>query len=320
MHINPDAYCRHIGSTPKAPIDPGTVEFIKGKPAIVEPATKAVKDLHFYVKRIAALAEAVEHDSREYRKAVAELKASGLWKERFKTWKRTCRECLGISPQRAHVLISELTESYEQDNDETSTPIDSSARSDELETLNSLPDPLADCEPAKAANAKPDSPEEPAPVPKANAAPAAEAKANDHSRDAIGFPIPKELMERWNQRQEVQDRITAASRLRCALEEITNKGHQNPLYGCYDWQGMIRTIGQLQFHLGQCKPEVVCYDCDGLFLAIKPTKGGSGITRHCHACDDRGFMTRKQWDDYADSKLEIVKETVAARLARCKKD
>ena len=135
--------------------------------------------------------------------------------------------------------------------------------------------------------------------------------------DLIGFPIPPHLMERWGQRQEVQDRITAASRLRCALEEIANKGHQNPLYGLYDWQGLIRTIAQLQFHLSQCKPEVVCYECDGHFARLKPTKGGSGITRQCHACEDRGFMTRKQWDDYADTKLAIIQEKVKARLAKC---
>ena len=158
-----------------------------------------------------------------------------------------------------------------------------------------------------------------------NVKPKAEAKAESKKadatpRDLIGYPIPAQLMERWNQRQEVQDRITAASRLRCALEEIANKGHHDPLYGLYDWQGMIRTVGHLQFHLGQCKPEIVCYECDGHFEKLKPTKGGSGITLRCHACDDRGFMTQKQWDNYAETKLAVIQEKVKARMAKCKKN
>lgn len=137
--------------------------------------------------------------------------------------------------------------------------------------------------------------------------------------DLTGFPIPDSLTKRWNQRQEVQEKITAASRLRCALEDISNKGHQDPIYGTYDWQGMIRTIGQLQFHLGQCKPEVVCYNCDGDYLALKSSKGGDGIDRHCHVCNDRGFLPKKQWEGYAESKLEVVQKRVQARLAKCRK-
>jgi hypothetical protein len=63
---------------------------------------------------------------------------------------------------------------------------------------------------------------------------------------------------------------------------------------------------------------VVCYECDGHFSKLKPTKGGGGITRHCHACDDRGFMVQKQWADYADTKLAVIKEKIEARLAKCK--
>ena len=291
MNIDPNAYCRHVGRSP----------------AIVQ----AAKNNAYYIGRLQAHLD-------DFDKDLSEWKTSGEWKKDYKTWRLACEVALGISKRWADKLIKRYNDA-DAPKVGTTVPIEPDTdKAHELETLNSLPDPLSDFEPAPAAESKPAAPETPAP--NANAAPAVEAKATEHPRDAIGFPIPRELMERWNQRQEVQDRITAASKLRCALQEIANKGHQNPLYGCYDWQGMIRTIGQLQFHLGQCKPEVVCYDCDGLFLAIKPTKGGSGITRHCHACDDRGFMTRKQWDDYADSKLEIVKETVNARLAKCKKN
>ena len=321
----------YIGSTPKAPIDPGTADFVKGRPAIVQPAVQAVKDLQFYVERIATLAKAIEHNAKEYRKAVSDLKASELWKSQFKTWGRTCRECLGISRQRGNELIRELTESYEEYNEQVETPLSTTSKAHELEMRMSLPDPNAP--PTKAERqaqldadiqaeleaqlAKPVV--HAGPAPETEPEPAA-APVDTTPRDLIGFPIPKDLLPRCNQRQEVQDRITAASRLRCALEEITNKGHQNPIYGLYDWQGMIRTVGQLQFHLGQCKPEVVCYECDGDFLALKASKGGDGITRHCHLCSDRGFVTQKQWDDYSESKLAIIAKKVEARLAKCKED
>lgn len=298
-----------VGSTPKAPLDPGTVAFVKGKPAITQPA----KNVHYYRQRIVALVGELEHNALEYRQTVAEFKSSGVWKSEFKTWGRTCRECLGISPQRGNELIRELTESYEQDNVEIGKPLSDTDKVETLDTLNNLPDIRSELE---AQIAKPAVHAGPVAEPEPEVAPA--PKPPGPICDLIGFPIPAALIERWSKRQEVQDRITAASRLRCTLEEIVNRGHQNPLYGAYDWQGLIRTISQLQWHLGQCKPEVVCYECDGDFLKLKASKGGDGITRHCHGCNDRGFLTRKQWDEYADTTLEAVQKRVKARLAKCK--
>jgi len=293
-HIPKSNMSAYVGSTPKAPLDPGTAEFVKGKPPIVQ----AAKDWRYYESTIIRNEQLNAALLKEY-------KEGGAWREHYKTWRDAC-EPLGKSRSQVNRIIQEEAEIQNGA---------SCATSDKVETLAkviALPNPMADFDADLAATVHA------GPAPMADRVPQTAPKAPDVPCDLIGFPIPSVLLERWGQRQEVQDRITAASRLRCALEEIANKGHQNPLYGLYDWQGMIRTISQLQFHLGQCKPEVVCYECDGHFSKLKPTKGGGGITRHCHACDDRGFMVQKQWADYADTKLAVIKEKVEARLAKCK--
>ena len=291
--IPPSNMSAYVGSTPKAPLDPGTVEFVKGKPPIVQTA----KDWRYYETTITHMHEVEGAVLKEY-------KEGGSWKEHYKTWRDACVP-LGKSKRQIDRLIQEEDESRTECPTE---PLSETATT--LATVNELPDPFDLMPPTVHAGAAP-RPATPQPVPKAE-------PQDTTPRDLIGYPIPAQLMERWNQRQEVQDRITAASRLRCALEEIANKGHRNPLYGLYDWQGLIRTISELQFHLGQCKPEVICYECDGHFSKRKPTKGGDGITWHCAACYDRGFITHKQWDDFADSKLALIQEKVEARLAKCK--
>ena len=191
-HIPKSNMSAYIGSPPKAPLDPGTAEFVKGKPAIVEPAVRVAKNVHYYQQRIAALASALEHNAKEYRKEVSEFKSSGVWKSEFKTWGRTCRECIGISPQRAHVLISELTESYEQDKDETSTPLDNSAKARELETLNALPDLMADFDADLAAtvHAGPAPRQAPDPVPERQP-----RDRTDNGKPIYAMPVWKELEE-----------------------------------------------------------------------------------------------------------------------------
>jgi hypothetical protein len=304
-HIDLNQMSAYIGSPPKAPLDiEAAAEFVKGKPEL----RQAAKNNAYYIGRL-------KQHLDDFDKDLAEWKASGEWKKDYKTWGAACELALNMSQRHANRLISQSEQSGNDVSVQTghSCPAEpDSAKAHELEMRMSLPDPMADFDADLAATVHA------GPAPMADRSPQAAPKAPDVPRDLIGFPIPSVLLERWGQRQEVQDRITAASRLRCALEEIANKGHQNPLYGLYDWQGMIRTISQLQFHLGQCKPEVVCYECDGHFAKLKPTKGGGGITRHCHACDDRGFMVQKQWADYADTKLAVIKEKVEARLAKCK--
>lgn len=244
------------------------------------------------------------------------------WRELATTQEVACQKFYGCSLKemrnKRYYLKSKLEVTDDSDADALLS------KSHESEMRMSLPDPKAPPTKAErqaqlAADIQAEAQLKALNSPLSSAAPKAKP-APSVPRDLIGFPIPKDLLPRWEQRQEVQDRITAASRLRCALEEITNKGHQNPIYGLYDWQGMIRTVGQLQFHLGQCKPEVVCYECDGDYLALKASKGGDGITRHCHLCSDRGFVTLKQWDDYSESKLAIIAKKVEARLAKCKED
>ena len=324
MHFHPSAnlpsnHPLMVGSTPADTVNQAAaIAAANPPPSMSQPAY----NLQHYITRVVQAFNTVEQDAWEYRKAVKDLKACGLWKAQFKTWGRTCRECIGISPQRGNELIRELTECYEEDNGETETPLSDTDKAHESDMRMALP-PVANPDalldnllPKPTSTAT--TPTSPAPKTKATPAAAPEPPKDSTPRDLIGYPIPTVLMERWNQRQEVQDRITAASRLRCALEEIANKGHQNPIYGLYDWQGMIRTVGQLQFHLGQCKPEVVCYECDGNFLKLKSSKGGDGITRHCHLCSDRGFVTQRQWNDYAATKLAAIQDRVKARLERCK--
>lgn len=291
-----------VGSSPTDPVKQAAAKaFGNPPPSIVQPAEQAARDWRYYETTIIRREEASADILKEY-------KDGGSWRVHYKTWQDACAP-LGKSRRQIDRLIQEASDIRTEMPEVIQSDIQSSS-------VNDLPDPLAELEAqlAKAVvRAGPTQEPEPSAAPIFLAVP-------DVPRDLIGFPIPASLLERWNQRQEVQDKITMASKLRCALEKIAGKGHQNPLYGVYDWQGMIRTIGQLQFAFGQCKPEVVCYECDGDFTKLKASKGGDGITRHCHNCNDRGFITQSQWDKYAESKLDIIQKRVNARLAKCKED
>ena len=134
----------YIGSTPKAPLDPGTIEFIKGKPAI----TQEAKSWRVYEMTII-------HNEEVNAKILVEYKESGAWRERYKTWRDAC-EPLGLSRRRIDELIQEESESRRK------PPIAPLSEVEEtLETVNDLPDPLAYLE-------RPTVHAGPAPKPKAN--------------------------------------------------------------------------------------------------------------------------------------------------------
>ena len=92
-----------VGSTPKAPLDPGTAEFIKGKPAIIEPAVRKAKDWRYYETTITTMHELEGAVLKEY-------KEGGSWREHYKTWRDACVP-LGKSRSQIDRLIQAENES-----------------------------------------------------------------------------------------------------------------------------------------------------------------------------------------------------------------
>ena len=119
----------YIGSTPTAPLDPGTIEFVKGKPAIVQPA----KDLSYYKEQWQKLDQ--KHDA-ERRQFLAEFKSSGTWRGEYKSWQQCCVEYLNLSKRRVDKLVEEANVKQSREGGHPA-----SDKSDTLDKLSTRPDP-----------------------------------------------------------------------------------------------------------------------------------------------------------------------------------
>lgn len=135
----------------------------------------------------------------------------------------------------------------------------------------SLGPPPAPCVRARSVAAPPSSPssEPPAPAEKTVAGPV----------DEIGRRIPEHLVEMWGRRQEVQDMLTALSRVRVAVRNAQDS--QDPLFSEIPFSSALAHLDQAFDAVQVAKPYAVCAFCQG---------------HGCKACGQRGLLGKFRWD------------------------
>ena len=180
-HIPKSNMSAYITSTPKAPLDPGTAEFIKGKPRIEQ----AAKNNAYYIGRLQQHLDDFDRD-------LADWKASGEWKKDYKTWGVACEVALGISRCWADRLIKRHNASAEEALGTIVPATSDTDKARELETLNALPDLMADFDADLAATVHlgPAPRKAPEPVPERQP-----RERTDNGKPIYAMPVWKELEE-----------------------------------------------------------------------------------------------------------------------------
>ena len=180
-HIPKSNMSAYITSTPKAPLDPGTAEFIKGKPRIEQ----AAKNNAYYIGRLQQHLDDFDRD-------LADWKASGEWKKDYKTWGVACEVALGISRCWADRLIKRHNASAEEALGTIVPATSDTDKARELETLNALPDLMADFDADLAAtvHAGPAPRQAPEPVPERQP-----RERTDNGKPIYAMPVWREMEE-----------------------------------------------------------------------------------------------------------------------------
>lgn len=127
------------------------------------------------------------------------------------------------------------------------------------------------------------------------------AKKPSPELDAVGWPIPKDGLAYWARRQEVQDLMTAVSRVKSSIEKA-KLAEDNLFADCSN--AAIADLTKAYTHLSNSKPYAVCTNCQGS-PSIQP--------RGCSTCSDTGLISEWKWNTHSR------KEVKEMRLKQIKK-
>lgn len=121
---------------------------------------------------------------------------------------------------------------------------------------------------------------EPCESPSPAAAAAGVGRKPDVPIDDVGRRIPDHLMELWGRRQEVQDMLTAVSRVRVALQKAQDT--RDPLFSEVPYSAALAHLDQAYDAVQVAKPYAVCAVCQG---------------HGCKTCLQRGLLGKFRWDN-----------------------
>ena len=120
--------------------------------------------------------------------------------------------------------------------------------------------------------------------------------------DAQGIPIPKEAIPYWNRRREVQELLTAISRVKCRFERAQSEGDL-----LFSWlsNNVIPKLESAYAAVTNAMPYAVCVECSGHAEKIK-----------CTVCHGTGLISKYAYDFQADKgKISIRAKAYANRPA-----
>lgn len=100
--------------------------------------------------------------------------------------------------------------------------------------------------------------------------------------DKTGLPIPAKRLELWNRRQEVQDMLTALSRIKCTIENAHEQ--KDVLFAEVNRSGVRADLVNAYNQVELALPYAVCPSCQG------HVAGGT-----CRLCDSRGLISEFRW-------------------------
>jgi hypothetical protein len=106
--------------------------------------------------------------------------------------------------------------------------------------------------------------------------------------DTLGRHVPEDLAPLWHRRQEVQDVLTALSRMRSTIRHAQEG--QDPLWAETNFSAALMHLDRAYSEIDATKPYVVCPMCQGI---------------GCRACKERGLLGKFRYDTAIPRELKI---------------
>lgn len=107
--------------------------------------------------------------------------------------------------------------------------------------------------------------------------------------DTLGRHVPEDLVPLWHRRQEVQDVLTALSRMRSTIRHAQEG--QDPLWAETNFSAALMHLDRAYSEIDATKPYVVCPMCQGI---------------GCRACKERGLLGKFRYDTAIPRELKIA--------------
>jgi hypothetical protein len=99
--------------------------------------------------------------------------------------------------------------------------------------------------------------------------------------DGTGWPVPTQLIPLWQRSDEVQDMLTALSRVKGALR--TAQENKDPLFREVLFSSALSQLDQARTDIKTAKPFAVCPTCQGQ------------TPETCRMCHGRGLISEFRW-------------------------
>lgn len=114
-------------------------------------------------------------------------------------------------------------------------------------------------------------------------------------RDEVGQEVPPELLPIWNRRQEIQDQLTAISRIRG--QQRRYQDGEDPIIKETNMSSLMAKLDQAYADLETEKPYAVCPSCHGLI--------------GCRLCAGRGVLSKFRWDTCVSREQKAIAAAAA---------
>ena len=106
--------------------------------------------------------------------------------------------------------------------------------------------------------------------------------------DSLGRHVPVDLAPLWQRRQEVQEILTAVSRVRSTIRRAQET--EDPLWAETNFSAVLAQLDRVYAEVDATKPYVVCPMCQGI---------------GCRACRGRGLLGKYRYDTVVPRELKV---------------
>ncbi len=113
--------------------------------------------------------------------------------------------------------------------------------------------------------------------------------------DATGYPIPKEGVAIWHRAGEIQDMLTAVSKLK---SQIKNGWEDKDLLFAGVGQHAVDELERVYYTLANAKPYAVCTQCQGHPRINKEP---------CGFCCGTGFISKRSYDSHVPEEIKRIR-------------
>jgi len=134
-----------------------------------------------------------------------------------------------------------------------------------------------------------------------------EKKANGDNKakeivvlDKTGYRIPTKLIDLWNRSPEVQEMLSALSRIKGKLQ--TAQEENDILFRGFNFSGSISYISQAFIGIQVAMPYAVCTACQGQ------------VASSCVLCKGKGFISKFHFDTVVPEEIKIIRRKGAVKV------